>query len=389
MLALSLALAACSPSRLIESSRILHDIEAGEGPSRLKETTPPPNCRTMTYRFDGPERIADLYMPGPGQEARAGVVLVPGASASGKDDARLIAFATSLARGRFAVLVPDIPGLRSLRVRADDAEYVGDGLIALSRHRAVAAGNRTVGIVAVSYAAGPATLALLDPRTHDTAQFMLTIGGLYDIEAVITFFTTGYFRDSGTAAWRHREPNEYGKWIFAISNSDFLDDPSDRALVEEMARRRLDMPGADIADLAAGLGPQGQAIYRLLVNRDPERVPALIAALPDRVRDEITRFDLSGRDLTNLGVRFVLIHGHDDPIIPETESIAFAAAVPSADLYVLDSLQHVDPKPSGPVDQLRMLSAMSSVLAERDRKRAPVGPLAEDPLAGPGVSCRP
>jgi len=58
-------------------------------------------------------------------------------------------------------------------------------------------------------------------------------------------------------------------------------------------------------------------------------------------------------------------------VIPETQSIAFAARAAQAELYLLDSMQHVDPKPAGLGDKLSMLSMMYDFLTERDRVRTP------------------
>ncbi len=67
---------ACSPTRLGEASRVLADIDAGAGPSALKEQTPRPVRRPVRYTVDGRARAGDLYLPGDG--ALAAMVLVPG-----------------------------------------------------------------------------------------------------------------------------------------------------------------------------------------------------------------------------------------------------------------------------------------------------------------------
>ena len=363
-------LAGCSPSRLAESARVLEDIEAGAGPSELKEKTPAPTCATITYRRDGVERVADLYRPGGNETALAGLLLAPGADPDGKDDPRFVAFAETLARARFDVVAPDIPGLRELRVRAADSEHIRDALILLSNRRAEA-GDATVGVVAISFATGPTTIALLSPDVKGRAHFMLYIGGYYDIEAVITFFTTGWYRDGGDGEMKHRRPNSYGKWFFAVSNADFIDDPADRALIEWIGRRRLDDPDADLSHVVPRLGSQGRAVYDLLTNTDPARVPELLAKQPPRGRAEIAALDLKRLDLSDLEARFLLVHGNDDPVIPETQSIAFAARTAQAELYLLDSMQHVDPRPAGLGDKLTMLSVMYDFLKERDRVRPP------------------
>jgi hypothetical protein len=275
-----------------------------------------------------------------------------------------VAFATSLARARFRVLVPDLPNLRALRVSGGDARIIADAAI----HLRSLDPARPLGMTAISFAAGPMVGALFEPGVADRVDFMITVGGYYDLEAVITFFTTGYYREGPDAAWRYRRPNVYGKWVFVLSNAHVLDDPGDRIALMTMAERRLDDELADISDLAGGLGPQGQAVYALLTNRDPDRVPALLAALPPAVTSEIAALDLKRRDLADLNVRLVLVHGRDDPIIPETESMALADAVrpDRADLYLLESFQHVDATELGLSDKLTLLSAVYTVLGFRD-----------------------
>lgn len=368
LLLASVVLGGCSFSRLGESMRVLEDVEAGAGPSALKEQTPAPTCETITYRRNGVARVADLYRPGGGEPAQAGLLLAPGADPDGKDDPRFVAFAETLARARFEVMAPDIPGMRELRVRAADSDHIRDALILLSDRRAEQ-GDATVGVVAISFATGPTTIALLSPEAKGRAHFMLYIGGYYDIEAVITFFTTGWYRDGGDGEMKHREPNSYGTWFFAVSNADFIDDPYDRVLIDWMGRRRLNDPDADLSQAVPRLGPQGRAVYNLLTNTDPDRVPELIAKLPPRARAEIAALDLKRLDLSGLDARFLLVHGNDDRVIPETQSIAFAARVAQAELYLLDSMQHVDPKPAGLGDKLSMLSMMYDFLTERDRVR--------------------
>lgn len=362
----------CAPVRLAESLRVLRDIAAGATGGGAATV----NCAAREYAPAGISRSADLYWTG---TPAAGLVLLPGASPQGKDDPRLVAFARTLARARFEVLVPDLPGLRNLQVCADDAALVADALAAFSQHRA-SRGNATVGLAAICYSAGPAMLALLEEKARGAAQFMFSVGGYYDIEAVITFFTTGWYRNPADGIRRHRPPDEYGKWIFAKSNAVAVEDPKDRELLESMARRRLDDRSADLSDLVPALGGEGRALYALIDNRDPESVSALIAALPDRIRREIARLDLKQRDFSGLDMRFILTHASDDAVIPESESMALAGAAPAAELYVLHSMQHVDPGPAGFGDKLKMLAAMQALLRERDKVRVPDTPVTKSPL---------
>ncbi len=369
-----------APARLRESVRVLRRIQAGAA----AEQTPAPR-EDVSYRPRGRSRHGDLYRIG---APLAGLVLIPGATRLGKDDPRLVAFAQALALARFEVLVPDLPGLTELRVRADHADIIADAILALSQHRA-ARGSATVGVTAICYATGPAMMALLDPDVRGAAQFMLSIGGYWSMEAVIAFITTGCHRDPRDGVRHHRPPDEYGKWVFAISNANVLADDRDRELLEAMAHRRLADGTADVSDLAAGLGAAGRSVYAVLENRDPERVRSLVAALPQPVLEETARLDPSRRDFSDLDMRFTLIHGSDDAVIPETQSMALAGALPRAELFILRSIQHVDPGPAGLGDRLKLLAAVHGLLRYRDTVRRPTVAEAASPLHTAGRTPRP
>ena len=360
-LLLALSLAGCSPDRGMEAIGVLRDISAGATPD---ESRPVPTRQTIRYTVRGRSKVADLYF---GKDVRAGLVLVPGAARRGKDDPRLVAFAQAMARARFAVLVPDIANLRQLKVTAADAREVSDAVTYLSG-RTTKAGGGDVGVVAISYAAGPAILSAIAATSRDKIRFVLAIGGYYDLDATITFFTTGYYRESPGEKWRYRQPNAYGKWVFVRSNADRLEDSGDRVAIAAMAERKLADVNADIGDLVGGLRAEGRSIYALLTNRDPDKTPALIARLPRSVRTDIRALDLARRDLGALSARLFLVHGRDDPIIPHTESITLAgkAGANRANLYVVDSMRHVDLGPSGIVDSYRLWSAIYDLLGERN-----------------------
>ncbi|HEY9899789.1 MAG TPA: hypothetical protein V6D00_11455 [Pantanalinema sp.] len=353
----------CLPSR--EALWVLRDVAAGDQPSVLKERTPAPARAAVRYTIEGRAHAADLYQPG--EAPCAGIVLVPGATRDGKDDARLVAFANTLARARFAVLVPEIASLRALRLRARDAREVADAFAYLGSRPDLAPGGRA-GIGAFSYAVGPALLAALEPAIRDRVRFVLGVGGYHDVARVVTYCTTGFFRDE-RGAWRYLRPNAYGKWVFVLSNADLLEDPGDRRALSAMAERRLSDPAAPIEQLAQGLRPEGRSLYDLLANADPERVPGLIAKLPRPIRDDMAALDLANKDLRALRARVNLIHGTNDSVIPYTESLALARALPHglARLTVVGDLGHVELTGLGIRDAWRLWRAIDALLAEREK----------------------
>jgi len=368
LLVVSLCVAGCVSPRGQETRDLLADIAAGDGPSRLKETTPEPARVTISFRRAAGQASADLYRSS--QQPRGAVVVVPGLTPDGKDDARLVAFAKSLARAQFLVLVPDIANARALRVSAGDGAFIADAIDELAQ-RAAGGGGRSVGLVAISYALGPALLAASQTPAGRHVRFIVAIGGYYDIEAAIGFVTTGYYR-AADGSWQRLAPNEGGKWVFVRSNADRVADPADRDRLRRIAERRLANPAAEIGDLTARLGPDGRAVYDLVSNSDPARVPALIGRLPAVVRVELRRLDLKGRDFGAVAGPVFLVHGRDDAVIPYTESVKLAEALgPRADLTILDHFAHVDAGDIGLADGLRLWDTATRILEERDRLPTP------------------
>jgi len=319
--------------------------------------------RAISYEIDGRRYDADLYQPA--GAVRAGVVFVPGAVERGKDDPRVVAFATTLARARFAVLVPDIVALRELRLLPDSARDVADALSWLHAQPHLAPRGR-LGVVTTSVAIGPAMLAMLQPGPATFVRYAVSIGGYYDLPRTLAYLTTGYYDAYGVT--RRDPPNDYGKWIYALSNAVRLKDAAERGAFEALARRKLADPQADVSAELRRLGPDGERAYEFIVNTDPARARVLLESLPEYLRADVDRLNLAARDLTALAPRFILVHGADDNLIPPGESMGLAAALPPGQvrLFVLAGFYHVEMSPQL-VDGLRLGRALYALLAERRR----------------------
>ena len=362
----------CSPPRSIEALLVVGDIAAGAGVSRLKTTTAPPGRKTIHYAFEGRTYAADIYWPGGSDTAEAVTVLVPGVVRLGKDDPRLVAFAYTLARARFLVFVPDLVNLRQFNVSSQDAAALARAVRYVASRTGVGT-EASVGMIAFSYAAGPALLAAMAEETRETVRFVYAVGPYFNIETVVTFLTTGHFRQSPNSPWSKSAPSPYAAWVFIHSCAAWLDDPDDRRILTAIAEAKLADADAEISDLLGQLGPEGRKIQALLANTDPENVPGLIAGLPGPVLTELRALDLSTRDLGDLKARLILIHGRDDLLIPHTESVALAAALhgDKTRLFIVDSLKHVELQFAGITGIFRLWQAVRTLLEERDRMPRP------------------
>ncbi|WP_126456591.1 alpha/beta hydrolase family protein [Sulfuriflexus mobilis] len=345
-----------------EAAIALEDIAAADKPSRLKAQTPPPSRRSYDYVVDGRRYTGDVYRSAQG--VRAGLVLVPGVFPAGKDDARLVATAKTLARLQFAVLVPDLKGLRRNRLRAHDVREVADAFrYLLSRPELVPAGH--AGIAGFSYGGGLVVLAALEPDVREQVRFTVSFGGYYDLRSIVTYFTTGHYRETPGADWRYRSPHPYLKWVFTLSNADLLEHAGDRATLRDLAQAMADDDN-DIDITTAEFSADAQALYALLNNEDPDRVPALIEKLSPRIRNELAGINPAAHDLSAIRAQVILMHGRGDTFIPYTESIAMARALPpgQVQLFIIEGYAHTSVRPQRE-DIPQFLDMMQALLDQR------------------------
>jgi pimeloyl-ACP methyl ester carboxylesterase len=366
ILMLVIAMVGCAPPWLgdTDAALAMEDIVAGNNASRLKAQTPLPSRRALEYKIDGRSYSGDVYLSPQG--ARAGIVLVPGVVPQGKDDSRLVALAYTLARLRFAVLVPDLQGLRRYRVRKGDVHEVADAFRYLVSQKDLVPEGRA-GVAGISYSAGPVLLAVLEPDIREQVRFIVTLGGYYDMHTMVTYFTTGYYKEESAGNWHYRPPNPYAKWVFTLSNTDLLERPADRATLSAFAENGIAGDrDTGIAAPLAGLGPDARALYTLLTNDDPAQVPVLIDQLSPRIRNELKGINPAVHDLSGLRAQVILIHGRGDTIIPYTESVALARALPPEQvrLFLIDGFAHVDIQLMQQ-DIPQLLSAMELLLGQR------------------------
>jgi acetyl esterase/lipase len=352
-----LAFALGDPIAWGQAALIMWDIAAGGKLTLWQDLT----ARPSEYAMHWQDGEGDIYEPG--GKTGAAMVLVPGAAVLGRDEPRLKALARTFARAGFVVLVPELPEVRRLALSRVDADRIASALEQMYEWRPA----EPLGVAAVSYAVAPAVIAALQDRLAGKVDFVVGIGGYRDAEAAIAFVTTGSFRPLGEAREFHVTPNNYGRWAFLLANAGRLDDQDDAALLQAIAQARFRDPGADVAPLAAKLGPAGRAVLALVENRDPDAVTRLIGGLPEGVRREIDGLNLALYDLSKLRGDLILVHGSGDPLVPYSESQALAAAASNAhvSLFLIDDLGHVDFNAVSAANAWTMWRAILSLLQER------------------------
>jgi dienelactone hydrolase len=305
-----------------------------------------PTMTTVTVRSRGRKIHADLYHPHQGGR-NFPLLLVHGGNPLGKDDEQLVLLANDLARAGFLVLVPDLEGVKTLRIRITDAEDILQSFRYLSRVEndgSKKTGSRG-GMMGINVGAGPMLLAAADTRIRDKVSVVATVGGYYDLRNVLSFALTGAYQFGGQRG--QVRPEASVRWMLAYRNLDLLRSSRDRQKLRKIIEKRNQYEDAAAELLAKSLGPEGRAVHAFLVNTDPEKFTPLYERLPLTVREYA--YQLSpARAVKYITASFVITHGIDDYSIPYTESMRLADAVvdkSQVHLALLPQLMH-----SGPVE---------------------------------------
>ncbi|HLC40305.1 MAG TPA: hypothetical protein VJO34_01610 [Methylomirabilota bacterium] len=338
IIAIALALPACHAGwAALKSGAFLAEfLTNGDFPLLTRLTFRPIQTSLLLSAPLRPVR-ADLYRP-----ARffsvPGLVLVHGLAPQGKKDPSLQRAARLLSRAGMIVMVPTIEGLTTLRLRPEDKEGVVAAVEQLRISRGV--DPQRLSLLGVSVGGGVALLAAADPRISHGVRQVVTLGGYASTRELLRYFLTGaysYGRVNGLGS-----PQPEAARHFLLTNLDLLESQADRRTLS-----RLFESGGGSTE---ALGAEGQAVYRLLINRDPLQVDALINALPEDLQGLIDNLSPLAV-LPQLRARLLLLHSVTDPAIPFTESLRLADAARNhvlIKLVLLRLLTHVEPGEQGP-----------------------------------------
>ena len=290
---------------------------------------------------------ADLYVV-PDARPRAGLLITHGVLETGKDDPRLVALANEMAACGFAVLVPELDGLKSLRLEMEESDDIAAAFrFLLSRDEV---DETRAGLFGISFAAGPTVKAATDPSIRKRVKFVVSFGGYYDTVNIIRYLTTGRDEYRGH---RHVEPPEiYARYVFVKNLLVHLTAEEDRMVLSGLLDA-MEREAASGAKRWEGEAPEispdrltetGRAVYELIRNQDPDRVQTLMEATEPAVRDYLESLSVH-RVAPHVTAPVLIGHGDTDPLIPSTESLRLADALPDPSrvhVAILKVVSHVD-----------------------------------------------
>lgn len=288
-----------------------------------------------SYRRGGIGMPADLYLPARGNRKLPGYVILHGLTRTGRAHTGLRTFARAVAASGHAVLVPEIPEWRELRVApAVTIETIQAAVRSL--HDRPEVDKERIGLVGFSFGATQALIAASDPDTAALLRAIVAWGGYEDLERIFVFGLTGEHSLDGTSY--HIEPDPYGRWImlgnYLTSVPGHEADADVARAVHTLALEagELGVPawGAALDPLKHRLRTSLGSAHRELfdrvappANRPAEGTPqnrALAHALARAALDSDPLLD-PAPFLPVLRVPALLAHGRDDRLLPFTETV--------------------------------------------------------------------
>lgn len=288
------------------------------------------------------------------------VVLFPGVHPEGIDEARLIAFARSMARSGVDVLTPALPELAHFQV----TEATLPRIVESTRFHARQTGRRAAGVVGISFAGGLALVAASQPQPA-WAAFVVTVGSHHDLRRLARYYAgQPIARPDGTPHPHAAHP--YGARVLIHAHAEHFFPPADVDTARELLGLWL---AGESQEARAGLGRLGPsartAMGEVLDWNNPAPLSeALLAAIEDE-QAALLAASPAGR-LAQVQVPVFVVHGEGDPVIPSSESLWLLHELPKeriAQGLITPVLRHAEvPETPEPAAYLEIVHFMGNIL---------------------------
>lgn len=320
----------------------LKDFMAGESPSLFKLLTREPVITSGILTVNDTLRVPfDLYHC-PASAPVAAIVFTHGLAHRGNQDPRVQEQSRRLARAGFVVMAPELQQMKNYQLGFQDVAAL---IAAVEYLRALPGVDSTrIGIVAPSFGAGQALIALSQSRIRDRVQFALIFGGYYDLRRTLRYTLTGAYEAEGAAGRVDLTANRHNRWKFLRGNAGLLSPSPSREEYLQFAAAKIEDPFLDIRPVLPHFSDEEQRLLVFVDNEDPFRFDALYAALPLRVRAWVDTLSLY-HYTADIHAQLLIAHSQADDKVSFTESLALSRHLPSAPpprVYLIGLFSHVD-----------------------------------------------
>ena len=295
----------------------------------------------ITLDRDGACIPATLVRPAQVNSPLPGWVILHGITRPGRGHPQLIRFSRAVAATGAAVIIPEVPEWRELRLEPQlVVPTVQCSISALRDTPGIE--NMPYGLIGFSFSASHALSAAAAHEVREDIAGVVGFGGYCNLERTITFMLTGQHQYEGQSY--ELTPDPYGRWIVAANYLDKIPGYEEATDVTHGLRQLAALSG-DIGAPAHDLCyDAAKAKERGKINSDRKFLFDILAppsgVLPDlahakklghklteaavRIEPEIDAF----KTLQNISCPVHILHGRNDDLIPFSEGLRIRDALP-------------------------------------------------------------
>jgi pimeloyl-ACP methyl ester carboxylesterase len=296
-----------------------------------------------TYERNGEVLPATVFRPARRRGACPGWVVLHGLTYTGREHPALIRFVRAIAAAGNVVLVPDIPEWRALRVApAVTVDTIRASVAALQARNDIE--HEHACLFGFSFGATQALVASVDPAVRQRLHGIAAWGGYSNVHRLFLFGLLGDYDLDGQHY--NTRPDPYGCWIMAgnyLPHVPGFEDYGDVAravhwLALEAGRRRVfawdPVFDPDKRRLRELLAPAHREVFDILAPETDQPGPDRAVGVPlsNQLADAAVRVDPLFDPtpfLSRVDLPVLLAHGRHDRLIPYTETIRLARALPA------------------------------------------------------------
>ncbi|MCB1193286.1 MAG: hypothetical protein H7A23_25225 [Leptospiraceae bacterium] len=239
------------------------------------------------------------------------ILLIHGMSVLGIEDNRLVELAQNLCCSGFSVITPEFEELKHLKIQYDTIENIIDVLKSLNL-KSNLIDTENIGFFSISFTGGLGLISATDKDVSGLIRAILVIGGYSD------------FSSTACYVLEDKNSDEYGRLIFLYNFIDLVLEKSENlkdVLYESAVDNAFRRYGKDsVANkLIQDLNIRDKEIYQKIWNQDDYSVN-----LGREIFESISTLAQKMSPIEyveRINAPISLLHGKDDRVIPETETI--------------------------------------------------------------------
>jgi pimeloyl-ACP methyl ester carboxylesterase len=295
-----------------------------------------------SFERDGVVVPATIFLPARHGGRLPAWIALGGISRMGRLHPQLVRFAGALASSGTAVLVPEIPEWRELRVSPEPAEPTIRGCLDTLVSRADVRPGK-VGLIGFSFGAPQVAIAASEQDLAPRVAGIVLFGGYCSLEQTLRYQFTG--RHAWDGDDHELVPDPYGRWVVGANHLTDVPGYEDAGAVAS-ALHRLACAASDqrvsawechhdalIDSLRHELPAAERPIFDLFATPTTRERPgyepcaAMAEAITEACRRVEPRLD-PGSYLANVDIPTRLVHGRGDRLIPYTECLRLHEGLP-------------------------------------------------------------